>query len=74
VDQLPSDPRLRFSLGSFGELTISWGSVFTGYTLECSPTLGSGAVWNAVPGVVNNSVVIVIFPDDASKFYRLSKP
>jgi hypothetical protein len=74
VDQLPSDPRLHFSLGSFGELTISWGSVFTGYTLECSPTLGSGAVWNAVPGVVNNSVVIVIFPDAASKFYRLSKP
>ena len=29
-------------------------------------------VWNAVPDVVNNSVVI--FPDAASKFYRLRKP
>jgi hypothetical protein len=29
-------------------------------------------VWNDVPDVVNNSVVI--FPDGTSKFYRLRKP
>ena len=72
VDQLPSDPRLRFSVGPFGELILSWGSVFTGYTLECSTTLGPGAAWNDVPDVVNNSVSII--PDGASKFYRLRKP
>jgi len=72
VSLLPSDPRLRFSLGPFGELNIFWGSVFAGYTLEASTTLGPDAVWNPVPDVINNSVTVI--PGEGSRFYRLRRP
>lgn len=72
VDLLPSIPRLHIRPGEFGEYVVSWSAIFSGYILECSTLLGPGAVWSEVPGVVNNAANI--FPDAASKFFRLRKP
>jgi hypothetical protein len=69
LELLPSIPRLRIVPAEFGDVTISWGRNFSGYTLECSSTLGPGADWNDVPGVVNNSVTL--FADGETKFFRL---
>lgn len=62
-------PKLSYSLTG-KQLTISWPSGVSGYTLESSENL-SNPTWVAVPGVVNNQVTV-----DASsgmKFYRLRK-
>ncbi len=72
VDLLRTLPQLSITRNGSGGLPISWSTNFTGFTLESSPQLGTGAVWNAVPGVVNNQVVVS--PGGSSKFYRLRKP
>ena len=68
---IPAPPRLSFSLSTFGDFSISWPANYTGFTLQCSPTLGPSANWVAVPGVVNNSVDVPA--TEHSKFYRLRK-
>jgi hypothetical protein len=71
LDLLPSDPRLYITVDEFADATISWGSNFNGYTLECSPSLGPDADWDEVPGVVNNSVIV--FAGAEAKFFRLRR-
>ena len=73
VGQLPSDARLHIDRpDEFGDLRIWWDTVFIGYTLEGSAALGPGAVWEPVPDVVNNSVMV--FGADGNRFFRLRKP
>jgi hypothetical protein len=52
----PPAATLTISLAS-GNLTVSWPASSTGLTLKSSPTLNNPA-WQAVPGVVNNSVTL----------------
>jgi hypothetical protein len=73
VNLLPSAPRLHITRDPFfNELRIAWNAQFTGYTLESSPSLGPDAVWDEVPGVLDN--MVVVGADDAAKFYRLRNP
>lgn len=72
VDELPSKPQLRIARVEFGEVSVSWSTTFTGYTLECSETLDAGAVWSEVSGVVDNTYTF--HPDQLGKFFRLRKP
>ncbi len=51
-------------------VTLSWPPQVTGFTLESASAL-SGAAWNPVPGVVNNSVTVAITP--GNQFYRLKQ-
>ncbi len=55
---------------SGSQITISWPSDATGFTLETSIDLGS-ATWSSVPGVVGNSVTLT--PGSGAHFYRLKK-
>ncbi len=63
-------PTLNVSKAA-GNLTIQWDPTVTGYTLEGSTSLSSPN-WQAVPGVINNSVTIPT--DGAARFFRLRKP
>jgi hypothetical protein len=65
----PATPPTIAASVSGGQLTLSWPAEVTGYTLETSPTLGTGAAWTAVPGVANNSVTVPVGTGNA--FYRL---
>lgn len=52
-------------------VTISWPANVAGYVLESVESIPS-AVWNPVPGVVNNSLTLNS-PSDPKKFFRLRK-
>jgi hypothetical protein len=54
-----------------GVLTLSWDPSAAGYTLESTGSLGPPAQWIAVPGVVNNQVILTI--QGATQFYRLRR-
>jgi hypothetical protein len=62
-------PTLSASL-SVNNLTISWPTGVTGYTLESTDSLTNPS-WSAVGGVVNNSVTVTVAP--GNKYYRLRK-
>jgi hypothetical protein len=72
VDELPSPARLHIEPAEFGDVRIWWDSVFVGYTLEGSATLEPGAVWDPVPGVVNNSAFV--YSGEGIRFFRLRRP
>jgi len=55
---------------SGGTVTVSWPVSFTTYVLEASDVL-PGTTWNAVAGVVNNSVTLSAGP--GNQFFRLRK-
>lgn len=64
------EPRPTLTVARNGaQLTISWGSEFTGYTLESSAAFGGA--WSPVNGVVNNSVQVPI--GTGNQFFRLCK-
>ncbi len=66
---LEQPPKLCF--GKIGNgLTLIWPLSATGYTLKSTPSLSSPA-WTAVPGVVNNSVVVTV--GAGNQFFRLEK-
>lgn len=59
---------------SGGNVMLSWPSSAVGYTLQTSPTLGPGAVWNTVSltAKVSNGQYAVTLPRSGlSGFYRL---
>jgi hypothetical protein len=66
----PIAPSLSIS-GNSSSITISWTASVTGYTLESSASLTSGATWTAVPGVANNSVTVT--NPTGTQFYRLKQ-
>ena len=69
---VPTTPPLSTAVDEFGDLTISWAANYSGFTLESSPSLGSGADWQPVGGVVNNSVSLTPNATGAA-FFRLRK-
>jgi hypothetical protein len=59
------------------QIVLSWPTSFTGFGLESTLSLTSGAPWSAVspsPVVVNGSYTVTNTMSGASKFYRLRKP
>ena len=69
LNELGAPPRLNITR-SGDNVTISWPASVTGYTLESSDVLPA-TVWNAVNGVVDNSVTQSAGPGDT--FFRLRK-
>jgi hypothetical protein len=57
---------------SGGIVTISWPGDIAGFRLESTPVLGSGANWQPVSGVSNNSISVPIA--SGLLFYRLISP
>jgi alpha-L-fucosidase len=62
-----------------GTMNFSWPVSASGFTLESSPVLGSGAVWTSVTGVPlvvgsNNQVAVTLNPGNGSVFFRLLRP
>ncbi len=59
-------------------LTVSWSALATGFTLQSSPTLGTGASWTAVAGTPNPITgagsTIVNTTIGGGAYYRLFKP
>ena len=62
-------PTISYSV-SGNQITISWPSYATGFTLESTASL-SVPSWTPVGGVVSNSVTVTISP--GSQFFRLRK-
>jgi gluconolactonase len=55
-------------------LSVSWPSPSTGFGLQTSDSLGSGAVWTTVTDTVqvtNGLNQLSVFPTNAAKFFRL---
>lgn len=63
-------PAIAFSrIG--GELKLTWPADASGFILESTDTLPSGA-WTPVTGAANNTATIIL--SNGSRFYRLRKP
>jgi hypothetical protein len=77
-DVLPSDAasrRLSVSLSN-GKILIAWPTTATGFTLESSAKLGTGASWNPVginPVVNNGQNQVTVDASGTAQFYRLKK-
>jgi hypothetical protein len=55
-------------------LCVSWPSPSSGFGLQTSDSLGSGAVWTTVTDTVqvtNGLNQVSVFPTNAAKFFRL---
>jgi alpha-L-fucosidase len=62
-----------------GTMNFSWPVAASGFTLESSPVLGSGAVWTSITGVPlvvgsNNQVAVPLNSGNGSVFFRLLRP
>jgi hypothetical protein len=68
--QQTAPPAQLHIVRSGSQVTISWDTAITGYTLESSGVL-PGTTWTAVPGVVNNSVTLSA--STGTSFFRLRK-
>jgi len=55
-----------------GQLRLAWPAAIASWVLESSATLGPDAVWEPVPDVVTNEVLLAL--PETSRFYRLRKP
>ena len=59
-----------------GDLVLSWPVAASGFTLESSPKLGSGAIWTPVgmtPTVVGATNQVTLTPSGSIMFYRLQR-
>ena len=57
-------------------MIFSWPAAASGFTLESSPTLGSGVVWTPVAGipqVVGSNNQVAVPPTNSALFFRLSR-
>jgi len=57
-----------------GLMVMTWPSTLAGYILECSPTLGSTAIWQSVgqlPIVANGNNYTVLPETNSAMFFRL---
>jgi hypothetical protein len=62
---------------SAGAITLSWPATATGYTVQTTAALGTGAAWGALPGsptpILANGVYQVTLPvSGQTAFYRLT--
>ncbi len=67
--ETPSEPPLLTIARSGASVLISWPATASGFVLESAATVGPGAAWAIVPGVVGNSVTVT--PADSERLYRL---
>jgi hypothetical protein len=51
------------------ELTLSWDTSATGFTLEATPSLTPPLLWTPVPGVASNQITLPV--EGTTRFYRL---
>lgn len=71
-----SQPSLKVSQGSNNALVFSWDAAITGFALESSGKLGTGANWQAVPQPVvpaNGQNTVTVQATGGAQFYRLKK-
>jgi hypothetical protein len=73
--QLTTNTSMALSSGA-GSLTVNWPAACSSFTLESSPTLGSGAVWAPVNTTsfingMNNQVTVLM--TKATRFFRLRR-
>jgi hypothetical protein len=68
---IPPPPVVLTVAREGANVTVSWPVSVSGYALESSSDLGTGASWGTVSGVVNNSVTITNAA--GNQFYRLKK-
>ena len=69
-------PTLQIGPAAGGNLSVSWPSAWTGWTLEQSSDLNS-ANWMTPPQTITDNGAekfITVPPPSANRFYRLSKP
>jgi hypothetical protein len=74
LEPAPSGPSLTVSV-SGNTLTVSWPASATGYVLQTTAKLGTGATWTVVgtpPTTVNGITSVNIPIGPGSAFYRLS--
>ena len=64
-------PELSISQGQGSQITVSWDSAATGFTLQATAVLGEAADWQPVNGVANNSVTLEAAGD--ARYFRLVK-
>ncbi len=72
----PSFAFSRATNGS-GGLALTFPAEATGFVLECSPTVGGGAVWTVVTNLVTlptGQLVLPIDPAGGPRYYRLRTP
>jgi hypothetical protein len=58
-------------------LVFSWPAAATGYHLESTATVGTGAAWTEVatpPVVIGDEQVVTVDIGAESQFFRLRKP
>jgi regulation of enolase protein 1 (concanavalin A-like superfamily) len=70
---LTTNVTLNVSQGG-GGITFSWPVAASGFTLESSPTLGSGAVWTPVDGasqIIGSNNQVTVPATNAAMFFRL---
>jgi hypothetical protein len=74
----PPEALPHLQVESLGDaLRLSWPAWAAGFTLQASPSLGSQAVWTAVPGPVSirEGQATVLLPRPlAARFFRLLQP
>jgi hypothetical protein len=55
-----------------GQLRLAWPAAIASWVLESSETIGPDAVWQPVPDVFTNEVLLAL--PETNRFYRLRKP
>jgi hypothetical protein len=55
-----------------GQLRLAWPAAIASWVLEISETIGPDAVWQPVPDVFTNEVLLAL--PETSRFYRLRQP
>jgi hypothetical protein len=69
-------PQLQITAAAGGNFVISWAATATGFNLQSSLQLGTGANWTPVtpaPTVSGNSLQVTVPAADAARFFRLVK-
>jgi hypothetical protein len=69
-------PQLHITAVAAGNFVISWAATATGFNLQSSLQLGTGANWTPVspaPTVSGNSLQVTVPAADAARFFRLVK-
>jgi hypothetical protein len=69
-------PQLHITAAANSTFLISWAATATGFQLQSSSQLGTGANWTQVtpaPTVSGNSLQVTVPAADAARFFRLGK-
>jgi hypothetical protein len=76
VRMAAAGPRLTAARNPNGTMTLAWGPNASGYTLESSPALGTGASWSAFSGVANpvsGAGTVAVTTTGTMRFFRFQR-